>query len=173
MKQFAASKLAWAIMGVVLVTVLFIGAAGDSGPRSNAERGRDLAATIKCPTCRSQSAADSDAAAARAIRTEIARRIDAGESNEAIRDYFADRYGEEVLLTPSASGLAGLVWALPAAALVASMTGLGLVLRRWQSRTPRHATDADRTLVDEFTAERSRSDDSDEPATDDEFAEAP
>lgn len=150
MKDVAASKWAWAVMGVVLVTVLFIGAAGDSGPRSNAERGRDLAATIKCPTCRSQSAADSDAAAARAIRTDIARRIDAGESNEQIRQYFANQYGEEVLLTPSGSGLTGLVWGLPVAALVASMIGLGMVLRRWQRRTPREATDADRELVDSF-----------------------
>jgi cytochrome c-type biogenesis protein CcmH len=153
MKQIAASKLTWAFMAVILITVLFIGAAGDSGPRSNAERGRDLAATIKCPTCRSQSAADSDAAAARAIRTDIARRIDAGQSNEEIRAYFADRYGEEVLLTPSGSGLTGLVWGLPVAALVASMIGLGLVLRRWQARTPREATAADRDLVDTFRAD--------------------
>jgi cytochrome c-type biogenesis protein CcmH len=153
MKQIAASKLTWAFMAVILITVLFIGAAGDSGPRSNAERGRDLAATIKCPTCRSQSAADSDAAAARAIRTDIARRIDAGQSNEEIRAYFADRYGEEVLLTPSGSGLTGLVWGLPVAALVASMIGLGLVLRRWQARAPREATAADRDLVDTFRAD--------------------
>ena len=153
MKQIASSKLTWALMAAILVTVLFIGAVGDSGPRSNAERGRDLAATIKCPTCRSQSAADSDAAAARAIRTEIARRIDAGESNEEIRAYFAERYGQEVLLTPSGSGLTGLVWGLPVAALVASMIGLGLVLRKWQSRVPREATDADRTLVDSYRAD--------------------
>ncbi|HUW02031.1 MAG TPA: cytochrome c-type biogenesis protein CcmH [Acidimicrobiales bacterium] len=155
MKQIAASKLTWVFMAGILVVVLFIGAVGDSGPRSNAERGRDLAATIKCPTCRSQSAADSDAAAARAIRTEIARRIDGGESNEEIRAYFADRYGEEVLLTPSGSGLTGLVWGLPVAALVASMIGLGLVLRRWQSRAPLEATAADRTLVDAYVADHS------------------
>ena len=150
MKQLTGSRVAWAALGLVLVVTLVVGATGDTGPRSNAERARDLAETIKCPTCRSQSAADSDAAAARAIRTEIARRVDEGQSNDEIRTYFADRYGEEVLLTPAASGLTGLVWALPAAGLVAAFIGLALVLRRWQRRTPREASEADRELVESY-----------------------
>lgn len=149
-RSLSGSPVAWGAMALVLVVALFVGGFGDAGPRSNAERARDLAATIKCPTCRSQSAADSDAAAARAIRTEIARRIDDGQSNETIRAYFADRYGEEVLLTPASSGVTGLVWVLPVAALVASLGGLAVVLRRWQRREVREASEADRELVEQF-----------------------
>lgn len=150
MKAFVGSRLAWAGIALVVVVALFVGASGDAGPRSNAERARDLAETIKCPTCRSQSAADSDAVAARAVRTEIARRIDAGESNGEIRAYFADRYGEEILLTPSRDGVSALVWALPVAGLVAASAGLVVVLRRWQRRTPQSPSDEDVALVESY-----------------------
>jgi cytochrome c-type biogenesis protein CcmH len=91
-----------------------------------------VAETIKCPTCRSQSAADSDAPASQAIRAEILRRIDAGDSDDEIRDYFASRYGEQILLTPRSSGAVGLVWILPVVGLVAAAAGLTWAFLRWR-----------------------------------------
>ena len=76
-----------------------------------------MAETLKCPTCRSQSVADSEAPSAKAIRAEIARRLEAGESEDEIRDYLVSRFGEEILLTPSSSGVTGLVWVLPVVAV--------------------------------------------------------
>jgi cytochrome c-type biogenesis protein CcmH len=125
-------RWSWAAVVAVAVALLVYGTVDAGGARTDEDRVEGLAETIKCPTCRSQSAADSDAPASRAIRTEIARRVDAGQSDGEIRAYFRSRYGEEILLTPSSSGVAGLVWILPVAALVVAVFGLGLAFRRWR-----------------------------------------
>jgi cytochrome c-type biogenesis protein CcmH len=122
----------WALMAVVLVAVLAVATFGDAGGRTAEERVLAVAETIKCPTCRSQSAADSDAPASQAIRAEILRRIDAGDSDDEIRDYFASRYGEQILLTPRSSGAVGLVWILPVVGLVAAAAGLTWAFLRWR-----------------------------------------
>ena len=51
-----ANRWVWAAMGVVLVVALAVGARDDGTPRTNAERSAHLASTLRCPTCRSQSA---------------------------------------------------------------------------------------------------------------------
>ncbi|MGH9243970.1 MAG: cytochrome c-type biogenesis protein [Acidimicrobiales bacterium] len=122
----------WALMAVVLVAGLAVATFGSREPRTAEARMLAVAETIKCPTCRSQSVADSDAPASEAIRSEIVRRIDEGESDGEIRAYFASRYGEQILLTPRSSGTAGLVWALPIVALVVTGAGLGWAFVRWR-----------------------------------------
>ncbi len=123
--------ISYALMAVVLVVAFSVGSARN-GPVDPGDRARALESTIKCPTCRGQSVAESDAPASKAIRTEAARRIGIGESDAEIRDYFAAQYGQDILLRPAASGLAGLVWVLPAAALVGAGAGVVLAFRRWR-----------------------------------------
>lgn len=141
-------KVSWLVMAVVVIAGLAIGVTDDDGPRTSAERAHDLASTVRCPTCRSQSAADSDAPAAKAVRLEIARRIDGGQTDAEIRSYLVSRFGEDILLTPSRSGIAGLVWVLPVVVFVVGVGTVVLVLRRWQERGARVPTDADRARVE-------------------------
>jgi cytochrome c-type biogenesis protein CcmH len=107
-----------------------------------------VAESIKCPTCQGQSVADSSAPAARAIRTEISRRIEAGETDAQIRDYIAGIYGEENLLTPPRDGVAGLIWFLPVAGAVLAVGGLAVVFQRWKVPDDVTVTDEDRVLVE-------------------------
>ena len=139
---------AWLAMLAIVVAALLVGVTDDGGPRTDGERARDLSASIACPTCDGQSVADSDSSAARNVRTFIEGRIADGQTDDQIRDELAARYGERILLTPGRSGLAGLVWVLPVAALVAALAGVALAFRRWRGRGVVHATDADRELVD-------------------------
>jgi cytochrome c-type biogenesis protein CcmH len=118
-------------MAVVLVTALVIGTRSN-GPTDPLDRAQALEQTIKCPTCRGQSVAESDAAASKAIRTEIARRIAAGQGDGQIRDYFAAQYGEDILLRPASSGWGALVWVLPVAVIVLAAAGLGFAFWRWR-----------------------------------------
>jgi len=136
-------------MGLVLVVALVVGLQPDDTPRTTEEHVFALAETFKCPTCRSQSVADSEAPSAKAIRAEIARRIEAGQSDAEIRDYLVGRFGEDILLTPSSRGVTGLVWILPVVALVAAFAGLAFAFRRWRRRGIVEATDEDRRLVAE------------------------
>jgi cytochrome c-type biogenesis protein CcmH/NrfF len=92
--------------------------------------------------------ADSDSDAAEGVRSLIEQRIAEGASDAQIRDELAAAYGEQVLLTPGRSGVAGLVWALPVVVLVAAVAGLGLAFRRWRGGGAARATDADRALVE-------------------------
>jgi cytochrome c-type biogenesis protein CcmH len=138
----------WLALAVVLAVALVAGVRDDGGPRTPEERARNLAETIACPACDGQSVAESDAAASRGIRTLIAERIEAGASDDAIRDELVGTWGESILLTPDSSGVAGLVWVIPVAALVLALAGVAFAFRRWRSAPSAHSTPADRELVD-------------------------
>lgn len=127
-----ARRLSWVAVTVVALAALAVGTLTDGPARATEDRVNDIASTLRCPQCRSQSAGDSDAATARAVRVEIAERVEAGESDDEIRDYFASRYGAEILLTPPAEGVGSLVWVLPVVAFVVASAGLGSAFVRWR-----------------------------------------
>jgi cytochrome c-type biogenesis protein CcmH len=124
-------KLSYALMALVLVVALALGTRSHGATDPDA-RAQALEQSIKCPTCRGQSVAESDAPASKAIRTEIVRRIGDGQSDRQIRDYFAAKYGDDILLKPTSSGLGGLVWVLPIAAVVAAASFLAFAFWRWR-----------------------------------------
>ena len=141
-------RWSWLVIASLVVVALVRNTVDDGPARTTEERVRSVASQMKCPVCRSQSVADSDVAAARAIRIEIARRVDEGQSDSAIRAAIADTYGEDVQLIPAASGFAGLVWIIPVVALVVALAALSAAFARWRRGTAVEATDADRALVE-------------------------
>ena len=147
-------RWSWFAIAALVVVALVRAGVSEGSPRTAEERVRDIASTIKCPTCRSQSVAGSDSAAARAIRNDIARRVADGESADEIRTAVAATYGEEVLLTPSGSGLEGVVWVLPVAALVLGLAGVSAAFARWRRTPTTAASDEDRSLVEQALSDR-------------------
>lgn len=145
----------WSWLVILALVVVSLGRAGvqDGPARTDAERAHDIAETLKCPTCRSQSVAGSDSPAARAIRSEIDRRVADGQSSDTIRDAIEASF-DDVQLIPGRSGVEGLVWVLPVVALVLGLAGVGAVFARWRRTPLTHATDDDRALVDEALSER-------------------
>lgn len=137
----------WIAMAVVVVAALAIGTLTQSEPTPE-ERAQNLAETIRCPQCKSQAVASSDTASAQAVRALIAERIEAGDSDEQIRDYVASRYSREVLLDPSGRGFGALAWALPVIVVVAALAGLVYRFRDYRPGN-RSVTQADRDLVAE------------------------
>jgi len=125
-------SFSYAAMAVAVILALTVGTLDRGEARTPEERMRDIAGTIRCPQCRSQSAADSDASTAQALRVEISERIDEGQSDDEIRDYFAASYGEEILLTPPSTGVGSLVWILPVVVVVAGAGGLAVAFARWR-----------------------------------------
>jgi len=121
----------WILLVVVVVGALVAGTRS-SGAKTAAERVQSIGKSVRCPTCRGQSVADSDAPAAANVRRDIERRVAAGESDDDIRSALAARFGDGILLTPPRSGVAGLVWVLPVVAIVAAAGGLTLAFRRWR-----------------------------------------
>jgi cytochrome c-type biogenesis protein CcmH len=144
-----ARAIGWAAMAAVLAALLTVGALGDRGPRTTAERVDGIARTVACPVCNGESIDESRAEIAAAMRDETARLVEQGGSDAEIRAYWASRYGQEVLLTPPGTGIGALVWILPVVGLVAAVAGLVIAFRRWRVRPDVAVSDADRALVEE------------------------
>ena len=81
------NHLAWLVLIPVLLVALVIGVAGSRGPRTNTDRVNAIASEFKCPTCRSESVETSNAQTARIIRADIARRVEAGQTDDEIRAF--------------------------------------------------------------------------------------
>lgn len=137
----------------VLVVALVVGAGRGDGRVTAEERVERISKEVRCPTCESQSVADSRAPASEAIRQEVRRRVDAGESDAAIRSFLVSRYGKDVLLEPETKGVSALVWALPVLAVAMALAGLAVAFRRWGSRPRSEASAEDRALVEQARAQ--------------------
>lgn len=143
--------LPYAFLGVVLVAALAFGArSAGTAERTPEERVAAISATVRCPECPGQSAADSNTPGAVAVRQEIERRVAAGQSDEEIRAALASSFGQWIDLNPPRSGVAGLVWVLPVVAGVVAVAGLVLAFRRWSTTGEAVASpsDEDRRLVE-------------------------
>lgn len=141
--------LPWVAMAVVVVGLLLAGTLGGRA-QTPTERAHALEETIRCPSCASQSVANSDTPSSQAVRLLIRERIAAGDSNEEIRDYVASRYpnGRQLLLDPSGKGFGALVWGVPVGAAIIAVAALVLRFRDWRPAVGT-VTDADRDLVAE------------------------
>ena len=89
-------------------------------------RFRSLTHELRCVMCQNQSIADSDAQIAVDLRREILQLIREGRSDDEIRRFLVERYGEFVLYRPHVGPATWLLWFGPVLVLLA---GGGLVWR--------------------------------------------
>lgn len=115
------------LITVILASVVGWGILGDSA--TDSERAQALATQVACPVCEN-SVADSQATYARNIRSYIATKIEAGESDREILDGLAASFGEDIILDPPARGVNVWLFAIPAAAVVAGAAGIASMKRR-------------------------------------------
>lgn len=97
------------------------------------ERARDLSTGLRCLVCRNESIDESNADLARDMRILVRERLVAGDSDQEVIDYLVDRFGEYVLLRPTAQGSNILLW-LAAPALFLIAFGGAVVYLRGRSR---------------------------------------
>ena len=94
----------------------------------------EVAAQLRCVVCQNLSVADSPSEMANQMRGIVRERLATGERPEQVIQYFVDRYGEWILLSPRPRGFNLLVWLFPAVAVGAGLLVVGLLLRRWTRR---------------------------------------
>lgn len=116
------------------LVVLSLVVAIQVGAISLEEQVQQVAAELRCPVCQGLSVADSPSGMANQMRDLIRERLKAGESPEAVKAYFVERYGEWILLAPKREGFNLLVWVLPFLGLGGGAVVLVAVLRRWKKR---------------------------------------
>lgn len=101
------------------------------------EQARQIAAELRCPVCQNLSAADSPSELAQQMRAIILQQLKEGKSPDQIKAYFVSKYGEWVLLAPTAKGFGLLIWVLPYVAVVGGIVLVLYVVRRWSRKKDR------------------------------------
>lgn len=95
-----------------------------------------LAAELRCLVCQNQTIADSHAELAVDLRRQIGELIAKGQSDDQIRTYMTERYGDFVLYNPPFKPATLLLWFGPPLLLVGALAALIVSLRRRQRAAP-------------------------------------
>ncbi|MEQ8666911.1 MAG: cytochrome c-type biogenesis protein CcmH [Rhodospirillales bacterium] len=99
-------------------------------------RAREISKDLRCLVCQNQSIDDSDADLARDLRLIVRERLVAGDSNDAVKEYVVERYGDYVLLTPPVNAATILLWAGPGIILLLAVVIAGFSYRRHGQAAP-------------------------------------
>ena len=99
----------------ICAAIFCIAAASDPAERlpdpGQEARARAIFAEVRCLVCQNESIDDSSAELAGDLRRLVRDQIKAGKSDDQVRTYLTDRYGEFVLLKPAFSWGNGALWA--------------------------------------------------------------
>ena len=139
----------WGALAIVVVALVFSAFRSNDDPASRAQA---LAGRIACPVCTGESVAESNAPVSVSIRADIRARIDKGESDQQILDFYAQRFPSK-MLTPPDRGIGLVAWGLPVIAVLGAAAGLGFALVRWRRQPRMVASAADEALVAEAREE--------------------
>ncbi len=94
------------------------------------ERYHSIVAELRCLVCQNESIAESNAELARDLRSRTREMLKDGASDEEIKAYMTDRYGDFVLYRPPVTASTMALWAGPAVMLLLASIGLFIALRR-------------------------------------------
>ncbi len=89
------------------------------------DRFNQLTMELRCLVCQNQNLADSDAQLAHDLRAEVHEMLVAGNSDDEIKQFMVERYGDFVLYRPPVQKNTYLLWLAPMALLLIG----GVVLR--------------------------------------------
>jgi cytochrome c-type biogenesis protein CcmH len=136
----------WLVLGVAAIGL--IATASRTGHQSVGAHAESIERRLKCPICDGESVAESNAEVSRTIRSDVERRLRAGQSDSHIIDAVEQAYPNTTLL-PADSGLGLIAWGLPVVAVVLALAGLTFAFVRWRREPRLVATAEDEALVAE------------------------
>lgn len=121
---------------LAIVALLFAAFASAATPVEDAvleARLANLSAELRCLVCQNQSLADSHAELAIDLKNQVREMMRAGRTDDEIKAYLTDRYGDFVLYRPPVKSTTWLLWAGPVVLLVLGLVALVRILRRRQA----------------------------------------
>ena len=77
------------------------------------DRFKQLTQELRCLVCQNQNLADSDAQLAHDLRAEVPEMLTAGKTNDEIKQFMVERYGDFVLYRPPMQENTYLLWLAP------------------------------------------------------------
>jgi cytochrome c-type biogenesis protein CcmH len=93
---------------------------------------------LRCLVCQNQTIADSNAPLALDLRQQIRGMIGTGKSDDEIRGYMVDRYGDFVLYKPPFKATTIVLWVGPALLIVFGFAAMFVMIRRRQDPAGKH-----------------------------------
>jgi len=106
-----------------------------------------ISKTLRCVVCQNQSIYDSNAPLAEDMRRLVHKRVEAGDSDDEVRAYLRDRYGDYVLMSPPFQMNTLLLWLGPFALVLLGGAWFILRLRARSSGPVSDLTEAERARV--------------------------
>jgi cytochrome c-type biogenesis protein CcmH len=163
MKQF---KSLWFLL-FLLSVLTFTGVASAQDPDEGVtdDEVNRVARELYCPICENTPLDVCETRACEDWRQLIREKLEAGQSEEQIVEYFASVYGERARATPATRGLSLVVWIAPVVGAAVGLAFFARLLRRWLARgaeaeratvpaptIPLKGLDAGETDVDDYVA---------------------
>ena len=125
-------RYVWVALCVAVAIAAFSAAvpAHAQGPNLDDETNR-IAKTLYCPVCPNTPLDVCSTQACAQWRALIKDKLQQGQSEQQIRDYFVAQYGEVVLGAPPAQGFNWLAYILPAIGILLGAAIAWLTVRQW------------------------------------------
>lgn len=110
-------------------------------------RAQAIGDSLRCLVCQNESIEASDADLAHDLRVLVRERVKAGDSDDQVRQYIVDRYGEFVLLQPVFAAHTLILWFAAPALVVIGIIALVLLARRRRGTAEASALTAEEAEV--------------------------
>lgn len=119
---------------------------------------RAMIEELRCPKCQNQNLAGSDAPIAQDLKQKTYELVKDGQSDQQIRDYMSERYGDFISYRPPVRPSTWILWFMPPVLLVLALTGWLLMVRRRSQRRPKAVglSAAEQAKLDQLLATRVR-----------------
>ena len=141
------------IRAMFLVAALFslgVAFAQDPAEPSKAEieaRTEAISKTLRCVVCQNQSIYDSNAPLAEDMRRLVIKRVEAGDSDDEVREYLRARYGDYVLMSPPFQLNTVLLWLGPLVLVLLGGVWFALRVRAEHPAAEAPLSDDDRARI--------------------------
>ena len=111
-----------------------------------------LSEELRCLVCQNESLASSRAELADDLRREVRSLLSEGKSDQQVKNFLVERYGDFVLYRPEIKPMTWLLWFGPVVLLFGAVAGLWWYLRqrRQLADTAPAMSDAERARVDQW-----------------------
>lgn len=155
-------KLTAILLGITLLAAMPVRAAVDltdfGGNKELEERYQTLVTELRCLVCQNQTIADSNADLAKDLRREVHDMLVAGKTDDDIKDFMLERYGDFVLYKPPVRSSTVPLWVGPFILLAIGLVVVVVIIRRRtsQAQPAMNSQDIERAskLLDETNREQ-------------------
>ncbi len=158
--KFHFSRVILPIALAISVSVLWVGVAygqnpdpGSTDPRIPAydeEEAQRIDGMLMCPVCPAETIGQAQVEISRQMRRLVREKLSQGASRQEILDFFAERYGTNILAAPPKSGVNLVAWVVPVLGMLGALVAGLLVIRSMARQGARDAVNE--TAMDEDLA---------------------